>query len=96
MRSEVKPEPVPPERDARVSIERCPSASLTAKTMEDEKALQTGALIGDFTQFLQHGVDDLLADGVMTASIVVRCVFLAGNELIGVEQFRVRSATDFI
>ena len=64
--------------------------------MEDKKALQTGALIGDFTQFLQDGVDDLLADGVMTASVVIRRVFLAGNQLIGVEQFRIRSTTDFI
>ena len=64
--------------------------------MEDEKTLQTGALIGDFTQFLQNGIDDLLADGVMATSIVIGRVFLAGNELIGMEQFRIRSTTNLI
>ena len=39
--------------------------------MKDEKTLETRALIGQFTDSIEYEIDDFLADGVMTASIVV-------------------------
>ena len=44
----------------------------STKRVEDEEALETGALIGVLTETIEHDVDDLFADGIMTASVVVR------------------------
>lgn len=70
--------------------------TLTTKAVEDQEALQARTLIGDFTQFLQDGVDDFLADGVMTTCIIIRGVFLAGNQLFRVKELRIGSSTDLI
>ena len=40
--------------------------------MEDEEALEAGALIGALTEAVEDDVDDLLANCVMTASVVIR------------------------
>jgi hypothetical protein len=37
--------------------------------MEDEKALETGTVVGETTDLLEHAVDELLADGVVTTSV---------------------------
>lgn len=38
---------------------------------------------------VEHQVDDLLADGVVAAGVVVGCVLFARDELLGVEQLTV-------
>jgi hypothetical protein len=40
--------------------------------VENQKALQTGALISQFTDAIEHQIDDFLADRVMTTCIIVR------------------------
>ena len=40
--------------------------------------------------------DDLLTDGVVTTGKVVRGVFLAGDQLLRVEQLAVRTRADLI
>ena len=64
-------------------------AGATAERVEDEEALETSALIGQLADAVQHEVDDLLADGVVAASVVVGGVLLAGDELLGVEELTV-------
>ena len=43
-----------------------------AEGMEDEEALEAGALISALAEAVENDVDDLLADRVMTASVVIR------------------------
>ena len=41
------------------------------------ESLESGALIRRFADAIEDEVDELLADGVMTASVVVRRIFFA-------------------
>ena len=45
---------------------------------------------------VQHEVDDLLADGIVAAGVVIGCVFLPCDQLLGVEQLPVCSGTNLI
>lgn len=49
-----------------------------------------------FADPVQHQVDDLFADGVVTSGIVVGGVFLAGDELLRVEKLSVGSCPHLI
>ena len=71
-------------------------ASAATKGMEDEESLEPGALVRQLPHPVQHQVDDLLADGVVTPRVVVGGVLLAGHQLLGVEQLAVRSSSDFV
>jgi len=57
--------------------------------VKDEKALQARALVGELADAIEHEVDDLLADGVVAARVVVGRVLLARDELLGVEELTV-------
>merc|ERR1711946_41104 len=58
----------------------------SSERVEDQEALETGALVGKLADAVKHQIDDLLADGVVTTSVVVGSIFLAGDELFGVEE----------
>ena len=64
-------------------------ASAATEGMEDEESLEPGALVRQLPHPVQHQVDDLLADGVVTPRVVVGGVLLAGHQLLGVEQLPV-------
>ena len=64
--------------------------------MEDEEALQAGALVSQFTDLLLDVIDHFLADGVVTTSVVVGGVLLASDQLLGVEQLAVGASADLI
>ena len=64
--------------------------------MEDEEALETSALIGQFPDAVKDQVDDLLTDGVVTTGVVVSGILLTGDQLLGVEQLAVGASTDLI
>ena len=68
----------------------------SSERVEDQEALETGALVGKLADAVKHQIDDLLADGVVTTSVVVGSIFLAGDELFGVEESAVGSSADFI
>ena len=57
--------------------------------MEDEEALQAGAVVRQLPDPVQHQVDDLLAHGVVPSRVVVRRVLLPRNQLLWVEQLAV-------
>lgn len=44
---------------------------LTTKAVKDEETLETGTLIGQFTNTVEYKVNDFLANGVVTTSVVV-------------------------
>ena len=64
--------------------------------MEDQEALETGALVGELADAVEHEVDDLLADRVVSARVVVGSVLLAGDQLLRVEELAVRARAYFI
>ena len=64
--------------------------------MEDEEALQTGALVSQLADPVQDQVHDLLADGVVATGVVVGGVLLASHQLLGVEQLAVGAGADLI
>lgn len=71
-------------------------AGTTAKRVENQETLKTSALIGQLADAIEHDVDDFLANGVVTASIVVGGIFLASDELLRVEQLSVGSSANLI
>jgi len=71
-------------------------AGTTANGVEHEEALETSALIGELANAVEYKVDDFLANGVVTTSVVVSGVFLAGHQLLGVVQLAVSASADLI
>jgi hypothetical protein len=71
-------------------------AGTTPKGMEDQEALETRAIIGHAANFVKNLVDELLADRVMTAGIIVRSIFLASNHLFWVEQAAISASPHFV
>jgi hypothetical protein len=69
-------------------------AGATAERMENEEALQPRALIRELADAVEGEVDDLLADGVVPARVVVRGVLLAVDQLFRVEELPVRAGAD--
>ena len=49
-----------------------------------------------FASPVQHNVDDLLADGVVASGVVVGCVLLPSDQLLGVEELAVGPCTHLI
>jgi len=68
----------------------------TTNSVEEDESLETGALVSKKTDSVQDDVDDLLSDGVVTASEVVGGVFLAGDQLLGVVHLAVCAHADLI
>ena len=64
--------------------------------MEDEEALEAGAVVSQLPHPVQHQVDDLLADGVVTTGVVVGSVLLARHHLLGVEQLPIGPSPDLV
>ena len=71
-------------------------AGATAEGVEDEEALQTGALVSQLTESVEDKVNDLLADGVVAAGVVVGGVLLACDELFRVKELSVDSSSHLI
>ena len=69
---------------------RKPGPGAAAEGVEDEEPLQASTLVGQLADSVQDQVDDLLPDGVVSASVVVRRVLLPGDQLLRVEQLSVR------
>ncbi|KAA8579442.1 hypothetical protein FQN60_006535 [Etheostoma spectabile] len=61
-------------------------AGSSSEGVEDEEPLESCAL---FANPVKNQVDDLLADGVVTAGVVVGCVFLSRDQLLWVEELAV-------
>ena len=51
--------------------------SSSSEGMADEESLESGALIRQFADTIEDLVDELFADGIMAASVVVRRIFFA-------------------
>ena len=58
-------------------------------SIEHQEALEPSAVVSQLSDSIESEINDLLADGVVTASKIVRSIFLAGNELLWVEELAV-------
>lgn len=73
-----------------------PRASATAEGVGDQKALETGAVIGNPSNFVQDLVDQLFADSVVTTSIVVGSILFSSDHLLWVEETSICAGADLI
>ena len=64
--------------------------------MEDQETLETSALIGQLPDSVKNQINNLLPDGVVTSSVVIGSILLAGDHLLRVEQLTVGSSTDLV
>lgn len=64
--------------------------------MENEETLKTTAVIGHAADLVEHLINKLLADSVVTAGIVVGGVLLSGNHVLGVEEATVGTSANLI
>jgi len=70
--------------------------STTTERVEDQETLETRAVVSNPTDLVQDFVNELLSDGVVTTSVVVGSVLLAGDHLVRVEQRAVGTSADDI
>ena len=70
--------------------------SSTTERVKDEETLETRAVIGNTANLVQNLVDQLLANSVMTTSVVVGGILLASDHLLRMEQAAVGTGADFI
>ena len=68
----------------------------TTDGVEDKETLETGAVVSKLADAIKAEINDFLADGVVTTGVVVGGVFLAGDELFGVEELAVGTGADLI
>jgi hypothetical protein len=68
----------------------------TTKGVEDKETLETGTLIGKFSDPVENQVDDFFTDGVVTTSVVVGGIFFTGDQLLWVEELSVGSGSDLV
>ena len=61
-------------------------AGTATERVEDEEALEAGALVSKTADALHDSVNHLLADRVVAAGIVVGGILLAGDQLVRVVQ----------
>ena len=66
------------------------------KGVEDQEALQTGAIVRNTTDFVEHLINHLLSNGVVATGVVVRSILLACDHLFRVEETAVRSSADLV
>jgi hypothetical protein len=64
--------------------------------VENEESLETGTVVGEFSNSVQTEIDDFFTNCVVTSGEIVGGVFLSGDELFGVEKLSVGSGSDFI
>ncbi|KAB1267139.1 hypothetical protein Cadr_000017993 [Camelus dromedarius] len=73
-----------------------PRTSSPTEAVENQEALKTCALVSQFPNLVRDEVSDLLANGVMTAGIVIGSIFFAFDTLLRVEELTVSASANFI
>ncbi len=48
----------------------------SSEAVEDQKSLESRAVVGDLPDFVQRGIDDLFSNCVMTSGIIIGRIFL--------------------
>jgi len=64
--------------------------------VEEQEALEAGAVVGELADAVEHEVDNLLADRVVATGVVVRGVLLAGDQLLRVVELAVGTRANLV
>jgi hypothetical protein len=64
--------------------------------MEDQESLQAGAVVCNTSNLVQNLINEFLANGVMSTSVVVGRILLASDHLLGMEEATVGTGADFV
>jgi len=70
--------------------------SATADSVVDDESLETSAIVSQLTDAVEREIDDFLAHSVMAAGEIVGSIFLAGDQLLGVEELAVCASADLV
>jgi len=68
----------------------------TTEAVEDQESLQSGAIISQLPDSVEHCIDQLFPDSVVATSVVVRGILLSGDQLFRVEQTAVGAHSDLV
>merc|ERR1712127_887495 len=68
----------------------------TSDGVEHHETLETSALVCELAKAVEGEVNNLFADSVMSAGIVVGCILLARDELLGVVELTVSTGTGLV
>jgi len=68
----------------------------SSNRVEDTESLESGTLVGEFSDSIETEIDDFFSDGVVSSGEVIGGIFFSGDQLFGVEQLSVSSGSDFI
>ena len=71
-------------------------AGAASERVEDQEALQAGAVVGNTADTLDNGIGQLLPDSVVASGIVVRRIFFTANQQFGVEEVPIGTGSDLI
>jgi hypothetical protein len=71
-------------------------SSTSTERVENEKSLKTSAVVGDAADLVKNLVDELLANGVVAAGVVVGSILFAGDHEFGVEETTISASADLI
>lgn len=71
-------------------------ASTATEGVEDQETLETGAVVCNAANLVEHLVDEFFANCVVTTSIVVGSILLSGDHLFRVEQAAVGAGANFV
>ena len=64
--------------------------------VENQESLETRAIVGDTSNFVQDLVDQLLANGVVATGVVVGRILFASDHLLRVEEGAIGSGADLV
>jgi len=73
-----------------------PGTSTTTKRVEDEEALKTHTVVRDTADLFQDSLNQLLADCVVTACVVVGSILGTCYHVLWVEETTVGTRADFV
>lgn len=71
-------------------------ASTAAKGVEDKEALKTTAVVCHASNLVKNLINELLANSVVSTSIVVGCILFSCDHLFGMEEASVCASADLI
>ena len=52
--------------------------------MENKEPLETGTVVGKFSDAIENVIDNFFTNGIVTTRVVIGCILLAGDELFRV------------
>jgi hypothetical protein len=57
----------------------------SSNRVEDTESLESGTLVGEFSDSIETEIDDFFSDGVVSSGEVIGGIFFSGDQLFGVE-----------